>query len=103
VLDIPVAQIMLDRPCVLAVIGHFVTGGMAQHVRVDREFDAGLTPGAPDDLAHGIGGKGRPAFADIALALKPSRQSSSIPRCVKNIIAGSNVLGDQPPTAVGEP
>jgi hypothetical protein len=37
---------------------------VAQHVRVDRKFDAGLAPGTADDLAHGIGRQRRFALAD---------------------------------------
>ena len=51
-------------PCVLAVIGQFVTGGMAQHVRMDLERDAGFASGARDDLAHRIGREWRFALAN---------------------------------------
>ncbi len=64
VLDVAMAQIMLDRPCVLSVVGEFVAGGVAQHVRVDRKLDAGPPSGPPDDLPHRIGGERRLALAD---------------------------------------
>jgi hypothetical protein len=44
------AEVMLDRPCVLSVVGEFVAGGVAQHVRVYRELDTGPLSGPPDDL-----------------------------------------------------
>ena len=53
------AQIMLDRPCVLSVVGEFVAGGVAQHVRVYRELDTGPLSGPPDDLPHRVGGERR--------------------------------------------
>ena len=58
------AQIMLDRPCVLSVVGEFVAGGVAQHVRVYRELDTGPLSGPPDDLPHRVGGERRLALAD---------------------------------------
>ncbi len=36
---------MLDRPRILPVVGQLVARGVAQHVRVNLELDAGLTPG----------------------------------------------------------
>src|SRR5262249_58802653 len=38
------AQIVLDGPSVLAVIGELVTAGMAQHVAVDQEREASSLP-----------------------------------------------------------
>ena len=59
------AQIMLDRPCVLSIVGEFVAGGVAQHVRVYRELDAGPLSGPPDDLPHRVGGERRLALAGL--------------------------------------
>lgn len=39
------AEIVLDRPRVLAVVGKLIAGGDARHMWVDRELDAGLPPG----------------------------------------------------------
>ena len=57
-LNVAVPQIMLDRPRVLAVVGQLVAGGVAQHVRMDGELDAGFASGSTDDLAHRIGQNG---------------------------------------------
>jgi hypothetical protein len=56
-------MIMLDSPRVLPVVGQLVAGGVAQHVRMDRELDAGLASGSTDDLAHRIGAERRLALA----------------------------------------
>ena len=39
VLDVAMAQKMLDRARILAVVGELIASRMAQHVRVDREVD----------------------------------------------------------------
>ena len=54
---------MLDCPRVVPVVGEFVAGRMAQHVRMDRKLDAGLPSGASYDLSHRIRGQWRFAFA----------------------------------------
>mgnify|MGYP006967828330 CR=1 FL=1 len=53
------SQVVLDRARILPVVGQLVAGGVAQHVRVNRKFDAGFASGPPDDLAHCIGGERR--------------------------------------------
>jgi len=58
------AQVMLDSPRILAVVGQLIAGSMAQHVGVDRELDTGLSSCPADDLAHRIGGERRLALAD---------------------------------------
>ncbi len=58
------AQIMLDRPRIPAVVGELIASSVAQHVGVDRELDTGLLSGPADDFAHRIGGKWRLALAD---------------------------------------
>lgn len=58
------AEIMLDRPRIPAVVGKLIAGSVAQHVGVDRELDSGLSSGAANDLAHGIRGERRLALAD---------------------------------------
>jgi hypothetical protein len=40
-LDVPVAEVVLQSPCVVAIIGELKTTGMAQHVWVDREWHLG--------------------------------------------------------------
>ena len=44
ILDIPVTEVRLDRPRIVAVIGELVAAGMAQHVGVG--FDAQVGVGA---------------------------------------------------------
>ena len=58
------AQIMLDRPRILAIVGELIAGSVAQHVGVNRELDAGLSSGPADDLAHRIGRERRLTLAD---------------------------------------
>src|SRR5262249_45310718 len=41
VLDVLVAQVMLQGPRVVAVVGQLEATGMAKHVRVDREWHLG--------------------------------------------------------------
>jgi hypothetical protein len=41
VLDVPVAELVLQSPFVVAIIGELKTTGMAQHVWVDRERHLG--------------------------------------------------------------
>ena len=36
-LDVPVTEVVLQSPCVVAIIGELKTTGMAQHVWVDGE------------------------------------------------------------------
>lgn len=50
--DIPVPKVLLNRSRVVTVIGEFVSGGVAQHVRVDREREFGVLAGARHELAH---------------------------------------------------
>jgi len=64
VLDVTVAEVMLNGPRVLAVVRQLVAGGMAQHVGVDRERDAGVATGPPHDLADGIGRQRRFALTN---------------------------------------
>lgn len=49
---------MLDGSRILPVIGQLVAGGVAQHVRMNLECDAGLASGVADDLARRIDGEG---------------------------------------------
>ena len=41
VLDVPVAEIVLQSPCVVAIIGELEPAGVAKHVWVDREWHLG--------------------------------------------------------------
>lgn len=58
------AQVMLDRLHVLAVVGPLIAGGMVQYVRVDRELDVGVATGPLDPLADGVGCQRRLTLAD---------------------------------------
>jgi hypothetical protein len=42
VLDIFVSEIMLDCAGVASIVGEFIAAGMAQHVRMNLEREAGL-------------------------------------------------------------
>ena len=53
VLDVPVAEVELDGPGVLAVVGQLEAGGMSQHMRVDRHAQPGCLAGAGDQLRIG--------------------------------------------------
>lgn len=64
VLDVAVAQIMLQRSGVHAVVGELVAAGMAQHVWMDREWDAGLDTGTRYDAPNAGSGDGSASFRD---------------------------------------
>ena len=40
-LDVPVPEVVLQSPCVVAIVGELEPTGMAQHVWVDRERHLG--------------------------------------------------------------
>lgn len=50
-LNIPVPQVMLNRPGVVPLVRQVEAAGVAQHVGVRREIKAGRTPGPGDQLA----------------------------------------------------
>ncbi len=52
VLDVPVAQIMLKRPCIVAVDRQLEAASVAQHVGMDGERQSGLSTGSGDQLSH---------------------------------------------------
>lgn len=58
------SQVLLDRPRTPSVVGQFVSGGVAQHMWVNLECDAGLAPSPVDDLAYCIDGERSLAFTD---------------------------------------
>jgi len=64
VLDVPVPQVMLDGPGVLAVVSQLEAGRVSQHVRVDRHAQPGRFAGAGDQLAEGGLGHRRLALGD---------------------------------------
>jgi hypothetical protein len=49
-LDAAVAQIQLDCPGVLPIVGRLVAGGVAPHVRVNREGDPASRQARPTIL-----------------------------------------------------
>jgi hypothetical protein len=59
-LDVPVAEVVLQSPCVVAIIGELKTTGMAQRVRVDRERHLGSLADAVDEAVEPIGLIGPP-------------------------------------------
>src|SRR5664279_5170315 len=64
VLEVAVSQVLLDCPRILPVVGQFVSGGVAQHMWVNLERDAGLAPSPFDDLTYCINGERSLALAD---------------------------------------
>ena len=46
-LNVLVAEVQLDRPCILAGVRQIGTRRMAQHVRMNRKFDASGFSGSP--------------------------------------------------------
>ena len=51
-LDVPVAEVVLQSPCVVAIIGELKTTSMAQHMRVDRERHLGSLADALDEAVE---------------------------------------------------
>src|SRR6516165_2199744 len=49
VLDVLVAEVVLQGPRVVPIIGQFEPAGMAKHVRVEREWPLGGLPEALDE------------------------------------------------------
>src|SRR5262245_29237936 len=49
VLDVLVAKVVLQGPRVVAIVGELEPAGMAEHVRVDREWYLGGLPEALDE------------------------------------------------------
>ena len=58
------AEIELQSAGVVALVGDFVAAGVPQHVRMDRQAEAALAAGAPQQLAETAGGHWRAAFGD---------------------------------------
>jgi len=48
-LDVQVAEVVLQSPCVVAVVGELDPAGMAKHVRVYRECHLGSLANALDE------------------------------------------------------
>src|SRR5215831_13672564 len=51
-LDVPVAEVVLQRPCVVAIVGELEATGMAKHVWVDRERHLGSLADALDEAVE---------------------------------------------------
>jgi hypothetical protein len=54
-LDVPVPEVVLDRPRVVAVVGELGAAGVAQHVRVHGNAELGRRSGPGDDLPLELG------------------------------------------------
>jgi len=52
VLNVLVAEVVLQGPRVVAVVGQLEPAGMAKHVRVDREWHLGGLPEALDEAVE---------------------------------------------------
>src|SRR6516225_284820 len=55
VLDVLVAKVVLQGPRVVAIVGELEPTGMAQHVRVDREWHLGGLPDTLDEAMEADG------------------------------------------------
>jgi hypothetical protein len=55
VLNVLVPEVVLQSPCVVAIIGELKTAGMAQHVWVDRERHLGSLADALDEAVEANG------------------------------------------------
>ena len=55
VLDVLVPEVVLQSPCVVAIIGELKTTGMAQHVWVDREWHVGSLADPLDEAVEADG------------------------------------------------
>src|SRR5262249_16349208 len=64
-----VPEVVLQSPCVVAIIGELKTTGMAQHVWVDREWHLGSLADALDEAveADGAGGPAALGNEDVSL------------------------------------
>jgi hypothetical protein len=60
VLNVLVAEVMLQGPRVVAIIGQLEPAGMAEHVRVDREWHLGGLPDALNEAVEADGLIGPP-------------------------------------------
>src|SRR6516165_1380560 len=72
VLDVLVAEVVLQGPRVVAVIGQLEPTGMAKHVRVDREWHVSGFPEALDEAMEANGADWRAAHP--APSRKPRRK-----------------------------
>src|SRR5262245_17329164 len=52
VLDVPVPEVVLQGPRVMAIVGELEPTGMAKHVWVDREWHLGGLPDALDEAVE---------------------------------------------------
>jgi hypothetical protein len=50
VLNVPMTEVVLDRPCVVALVGKLEAAGVAQHGWVDWEAELRVVASASDDL-----------------------------------------------------
>lgn len=56
------SEVVLHGPGVVAVVGEFVTAGMAQHVGMDGEVDTRVLASAFNELPHGMVRDGAATF-----------------------------------------
>ena len=54
-LDVPVAEVVLQGPRVVAIVGEFEPAGVAKHVWVDREWHLGGLPDTLDEAMEADG------------------------------------------------
>ncbi len=80
--DVPVAQVLLDRARVVSLVSQLETAGVAEHVGMNREGEAGGLADARHELTNGRGTERPSAFCGehvgaggALLALEPSQGS----------------------------
>src|SRR5665213_225740 len=68
VLNVSVSEIMLDCAGVAAIVGEFIAAGMAQHVRMNLEREAGLDAQPCNHPTKAADGERRTAFGQEHIA-----------------------------------
>ena len=77
VLDVPVPEVVLQSPCVVAIVGELEPTGMAQHVWVDREWRLGSLADAREMPITGIAACCARAASGHATAAPPNSVMNS--------------------------
>src|SRR6516162_7227757 len=69
VLDVLVPKVVLQGPCVVAIVGELEPTGMAKHVRVDWEWHLGGLPDTLDEAMEADGADRPTAFGNEHVSL----------------------------------
>src|SRR5262249_16492568 len=68
-LDVPVAEVVLQSPCVVAIVGELEPTGMAKHVGVDRKWHLCSLADALDEAVETDGADGPAALGNEDVSL----------------------------------